>query len=84
MRTFKYGRVTAVQVLVFCFVDLLATNFLLAAIVTYAVSKGLSIVRFKRIHDRRHNANQLKIIFRFVFGRSNLATKTLIDRRFLI
>ena len=34
------------QVLVFCFVDLLATDFLLAAIVTYAVSKGLSVVRF--------------------------------------
>ena len=34
------------QVLVFCFVDLLATDFLLAAIVTYVVSKGLSVFRF--------------------------------------
>ena len=32
--------------LVFCFVDLLATDFLLAAIVTYVVSKGLSVFRF--------------------------------------
>ena len=39
-------RASVLQVLVFCFVDLLATDFLLAAIVTYAVSKGLSIVRF--------------------------------------
>ena len=41
------------QVLVFCFVDLLATDFLLAAIVTYVVSKGLSVFRFSHLSVRQ-------------------------------
>ena len=39
--------------LVFCFVDLLATDFLLAAIVTYVVSKGLSVFRFSHLSFRQ-------------------------------
>ena len=39
--------------LVFCFVDLLATDFLLAAIVTYVVSKGLSVFRFSHLSARQ-------------------------------
>jgi len=56
---------TIFEILVFSLVDLFAVDFLLAAIVTYLVSKAVTILRF-------------------VLGRSNLATKTLIDRRFLI
>ena len=51
------------QVLVFCFVDLLATDFLLAAIVTYAVSKGLSIVRLlSRILNTSTNVEMQKFL----------------------
>ena len=56
---------TVFEVLVFAFSDLFASDFLVLALVTYLVSKGVSIVRYSA-------------------GRANLATKTLIDRRFLI
>ena len=66
---------SVLQVLVFCFVDLLATDFLLAAIITYAVSKGLSIVRFQR----RRNANLSLTTLKFLSGLS-LAVQTLRQR----
>jgi len=53
------------EILVMSFVDLLAQDFLLAAIITYFVSKFVSVLRY-------------------MIGRSNLARKTLIDKRFLI
>ena len=56
---------TIFEVLVFAFTDLFASDFLISALVTYLVSKAMSVVRYTA-------------------GRANLATKTLIDRRFLI
>ena len=56
---------TIFEVLVFCFADLFCQDFLIAALITYIVTKIIAVVRY-------------------TFGKKNLATKTLIDRRFLI
>ena len=67
-RLLLYGHefsLTVFEVLAMSFVDLFVRDFLTAGIVTYFVSKAVSLVRYTA-------------------GRSNLAKKTLIDRRFLI
>ena len=56
---------TIFEVLVFAFTDLFMSDFLISALVTYLVTKLITIIRYN-------------------LGRRNLATKTLIDRRFLI
>ena len=56
---------TIFEVLVFTFTDLFMSDFLISALVTYLVTKLITIIRYN-------------------LGRRNLATKTLIDRRFLI
>ena len=56
---------TIFEVLVFSFTDLFMSDFLVSALVTYLVTKLITIIRYN-------------------LGRRNLATKTLIDRRFLI
>ena len=56
---------TVWEVLVLSLVDLLTQDFLLAAAVTFLLSKFLATARY-------------------FLGRSNLAAKTLIDRRFLV
>ena len=53
------------EVLVFSFTDLFTSDFLISALITYLVTKFITVIRF-------------------TLGRRNLATKTLIDRRFLI
>ena len=53
------------EVLVFTFTDLFTADFLISALITYLVTKFITVIRF-------------------TLGRRNLATKTLIDQRFLI
>ena len=67
-RLLLYGHefsLTVFEVLVMSFIDLFVQDFLAAGIITYFVSKLVTLVRYTA-------------------GRSNLANKTLIDRRFLI
>lgn len=70
------------DVLVFAFVDMLATDYVLAAVVTFVLS-GVS----HTIHTHTHSLTsslQCLLLLRDVFGRRNLASKTLVDGRFLI
>ena len=53
------------EALVFTFTDLFTSDFLISALITYLVTKFITVIRY-------------------TLGRRNLATKTLIDKRFLI
>ena len=72
------------DIMVFSFVDLFAQDFLLAAIVTFFVGKVSDPNRYWTILSNDFNLLQALQLIRNIGGKSNLARKTLIDKRFLI
>ena len=91
---------TIFDILVFSFVDLMVQDYLVAAIIAYFVGKVIRIplqillhMLLYKIYTFGHVLNphtlvcfssKILIFIRSVGGRSNLARKTLIDKRFLI
>ena len=70
------------DIMLFSFVDLFAQDFLLAGIVTFFVGKVKSKSKSQSFH--LHSSFQTLMMIRQLGGKSNLAKKTLIDKRFLI
>ena len=70
------------DIMLFSFVDLFAQDFLLAGIVTFFVGKVKSKCKSQSFH--LHFLFQTLMMIRQLGGKSNLAKKTLIDKRFLI
>ena len=70
------------DIMLFSFVDLFAQDFLLAGIVTFFVGKVKLKSRSQSFH--LHFLFQTLMMIRQLGGKSNLAKKTLIDKRFLI
>lgn len=69
------------ELLVFAFVDMLATDYVLAAVIT-ALITGVSLTLI--IPHNQTLPAQVVSLVREVFSRRNLANKTLVDKRFLI
>lgn len=72
------------DIMVFSFVDLFTQDFLVAAIVTYFVGKVRVFRHFQIAFLHKFFCLQFLSLVRQIGGKSNLARKTLIDKRFLI